>query len=123
MMIADRDAWACDLAETYGILDYRSLPVSTLAVLSAGLREDSRIKMELEGAKQDLNTLLQAGIFDRLSTLVWAKTKDAEHGRNRPKSVVSTLLGTEKQHKEKPEGFSTPEEFEAKRKSLLKKEQ
>ena len=41
MMALDREALLCDLAETYGIYDVRALPVSTLAVLASGLRENS----------------------------------------------------------------------------------
>ena len=47
MMAVDRDAWICDLAETYRIFDYRALPVGLLATLSFGLREDSRIKQKM----------------------------------------------------------------------------
>lgn len=93
MVAADADALACDLAETYGILDPRALPVDRLAVLAVGLREDSRIKMRLAGARADLDTLLLAAAADRLSWLVWAKTKDAEKGVNRPTSILAAILG------------------------------
>lgn len=43
MMNISEDALICDLAETYHIYDMRSLPLRTVATLSAGLREDSRI--------------------------------------------------------------------------------
>ena len=49
MIRLDRDALICDLAETYHIYDMRSLPLQTVATLSAGLRDDSRIKMKAGG--------------------------------------------------------------------------
>ena len=70
MLAAGRDELACDLAETYGILDYRGLPARRLAVLAAGLREDSRIKLRMSGARVPLETLLLASIADALNALL-----------------------------------------------------
>lgn len=50
MLSEDEDAFICDMAETYHILDYRALPVTLLATLASGLRENSRIKMKMAGA-------------------------------------------------------------------------
>ena len=72
----------CDFAETYHILDWRTLPLTTAAALSVGLRDNSRVKMKLAGVEAGQDTLLLAAIVDRLSLLWWAKTKDAESGRN-----------------------------------------
>jgi hypothetical protein len=117
MMRAGKSEVVCDLAETYGILDYRGLPAETLAVLCIGLRDDSRIKMKLAGMKTDTKTLLMAAMVDHLALLVWSKTKDAETGRNRPKSIVQTLTA------EESDGdivtFDTPEDFEAMKKKIL----
>lgn len=95
MLARDKTALICDLAETYGILDFRALPVETLAALSAGLREDSRIKMKMAGIKIPADILMMAAAVDRLSLLVWLQTKDAEHGGNRPPSVLEILMGEE----------------------------
>ena len=38
------------------------------------------------------NTLLQAQILDALHLNIWMKTKDAEKGRNRPKSIAEQML-------------------------------
>ena len=110
MISIDRTALICDLAETYGVLDYRALPVETLAALSVGLRENSRIKMKLSGAKVQLDFLLLAAAVDRLSLLVWSKTKDAEKGRNKPKSLVDVLNGKVKESNVM--AFDTAEEWE-----------
>ena len=110
MLAVDRTALICDLAETYGILDYKVLPVETLAALSVGLRENSRIKMKLSGAKAQPDFLLLAAAVDRLSLLVWSKTKDAEKGRKRPKSLVEVLNGKKKESDVM--AFNTSEEWE-----------
>lgn len=93
MLATDRDALICDLAETYGIFDFRALPVSLLATLSVGLRENSRIKMRMSGEKPIRNEILLAAIADRLSLLVWFMTEDGQNGVNRPESLVEMLLG------------------------------
>lgn len=112
MLSADRDALICDLAEVYGIFDHRALPVSLLATLAVGLREDSRIKRKISGTKLTRMELLTAAAVDRLSMLLWLNTEDGRKGENRPVSVLGTLMGEEPE--EKPvEGFETAEEFEA----------
>jgi len=113
MFSADRDALLCDMAETYGIYDLRALPVSTLATLAVGLRDDSRIKMHMHGAKiSRLETLLAAAV-DRLSMLWWAKTEDARHGANRPKSMLSILIGEPEKDEGNVESFDSGDEFES----------
>ena len=110
MINEDEDALICDLAETYNILDYRALPARLLATLCCGLRDDSRIKIKLSGAKVPTDTLLLASAVDKLSFLAWSRTKDAEEGRNRPGSIVNILTG----HTEEKDimSFETAEEFE-----------
>lgn len=112
MISADRDALVCDLAETYGIFDYRALPVSLLATLAVGLRDDSRIKMRLAVAKASRSELLLAAAVDRLSLLFWAQTEDGRNGINRPKSILAAIQGEDK--KDGPvEAFETADDFEA----------
>lgn len=112
-MAEDRDALVCDLAETYGIFDYRALPAFRLATLAAGLREDSRIKMRLSGGKVPRSEMLLAAAVDRLSLLVWFVTEDGQQGRNRPKSILDILLGGEKETDRDTVGFETGADFEA----------
>ena len=110
-MVADEDALVCDLAETYGILDMWSLPVKTVATLSIGLKGDSRIMRKMLGQPAETNTILLAGILDRLSFLAWTKTKDAQTGRNRPESVVDKLLNGDKKPEREFEVFNSGKEF------------
>ena len=118
MVATDENALICDFAETYQILDYKGLPLRLAAVLASGLRDESRIKMKLSGSHIDKTTALLAAAVDRLSMLVWAKTKDAEHNRNRPKSMLAMLLKTDGP-KEDLETFDTAEDFEAARKRII----
>ena len=99
------------------MLDYKALPVHLTAALFAGLKADSRIKMRLSGMKVPLDLVLSAAAVDRLSLLVWAQSKDAENGRNRPDSLVSELLGEGKRGGDIC-AFSSGEEFEAARKKM-----
>ena len=118
MIRVNEDALICDLAETYKIYDYKQLPLTLVAVFSCGLRETSRIKMELSGQNVPLDSLLLAGISDRLSLLLWYKTKDGQKGKNRPTSVVDSL--TTQPKKEKNEiVFKTGEDFEEMRRRLV----
>ena len=63
------DELICDFAETYHILDYRSLPPALVAKLAAGLREDSRVKARLSGYQVTLDVILNALTVDYLATL------------------------------------------------------
>ena len=114
MIATDRDALVCDMAETYGVFDIQALPVSTLAVLAVGLRDNSRIKMRLSGAKVPQTDFLLAAAVDRLSMLLWAKTEDGRRNVNRPLSLVQILSGERRSEKsDGPVAFDSPVEFEA----------
>lgn len=65
-----------------------------------------------------LNTMLQAGILDRLSILIWQQTEDAQTGKNRPASIVDLLTG----NAQEPEtvSFASGKEFEETRNRILK---
>lgn len=120
MIKEDEDALICDLAETYRIYDYRQLPPKMVAVFSYGLKEDSRIKMKLNGQKVPSETLLLASMVDKLNTLVWFKTKDGQKGKNMPPSIVSVLTGNEKSDVNKDVVvFNSGEDFINRRKMIL----
>nr|DAP24885.1 MAG TPA: protein of unknown function (DUF5361) [Caudoviricetes sp.] len=119
MIDTDEDALICDLAETYHIYDYRQLPAYKVAVFSVGLRDNSRIKMQMSQQKAPFDTLLLAGVLDRLSILTWFKTKDGQKGNNRPISVVDKLIGEVQESKEMV--FASGEDFEEMRQKILEK--
>lgn len=117
MLAADKDALICDLAETYNIYDYRSIPVNLLATLSVGLRDNARIKMKLRGEQVSMDTFLLCSIVDQLSVMLWSQSKDGLKGINRPKSILNILLGKTKASE--IQGFITSDEFELARKRIL----
>lgn len=115
MLEKDRTALICDLAEEYGVLDMDALPVETLAALSAGLRNNSRIKMKLRGETMTVEQMLLAGIMDGINLLCWLNSEDGRKGRNRPPSVLQMLQGP----LEPAQGFASGEDFERERKRIL----
>lgn len=118
MIAKDEEALICDLAETYRIYDYKQLPPLRVAVFAVGLRENSRIKMKLNDQKTPIDTLILAGIADRLSVLAWMQTEDGRKGINRPAMLVDTLVN------KKPKEtdvivFKSGEDFEKTRKEII----
>ena len=107
MIKLDEDALICDLAETYHIYDYRSLPVKLVATLSAGLRDHSRIKLKAIGSPVDLDTIMLAAVADNLSMIRAGFSKD---GRTKPYLFTEAIQG---ETKPKVKGFKTAAEFEA----------
>lgn len=87
-----------------------------VGTLSCGLDSDSRCKRYLNGQKIKTEQILLAKIADDLAWLAWSQTKDGQHNKNKPKSILSSLLGEEK--KEEYETFETFEEFQKKWNSI-----
>lgn len=110
----DKEALICDLAETYHIYDFESLPLTKIAILAKGLREDARIKMKMSQSKFNVKESLLAGILDRLTLILYSKTKDAEKGKNYPK-----LLLDEAEKKEDLQGFMSSEDFEKMKEKII----
>ena len=57
--------------------------------------------------------ILLSGILDRLSLLLWTKTKDALKGHNKPKALVDSFI------KKEVTAFNSREEFEKERIRIL----
>lgn len=108
MIKFDEASLICDLAETYRIYDYRSLPAKLVATLSAGLRDNSRIKMRLSGAPASQDILLLAAIADRVEMFRYgfSDQKNAP-----PASILEEMYGRTSTNGVR--GFDTAEEFEA----------
>lgn len=111
MITAGEDELICDMAETYQVFDYRALPLSLASTLAAGLRSNSRIKLKMSGHRCGVDTMLSAMTVDRLSYILWSRTKDAQHGRNKPESVLELLLSGKKENDIR--SFESSEEFES----------
>ena len=115
MVKTNENALICDLAETYQIYDYKQLPVTLVAILACGLKNDSRIKLGMSKSKYTVEQSLLVGILDRLTLLVYAKTKDAQKGKNYPK-----LLGASLTEEREVIGFTSGKDFEEARNKILK---
>ena len=120
MIATDEDALICDFAETYSIYDYRSLPVRLVATYSAGLRENSRIKMKMRGdVLGDSDRLLIGMIYDTLIRIGWL-------GEGEPPSVVDAMYGElpePVEQKKELRSYASPEEYEQARKNLIERRQ
>lgn len=111
MINEDEDALICDLAETYQIYNYRSLPCKTVATFSCGLRNDSRIKMKLSKSTITLEEMLLSAVVDNTNLLAWMQSADGVKGTNRPKSLLSKFIGMEEDNDEIV-AFESGEEFD-----------
>ena len=111
MITVGEDELICDLAEIYGIYEYRAYSPLYIGTLAAGLRDDSRIKMKVSGERLSISQLLAAMTVDKLANLVWMQSKDGVKGRNKPVSVVEQLRGSASKPSE-IHGFDSPEEFQ-----------
>lgn len=114
MWSTDRNAVICDLAETYQILNYRALPITLLATLCVGLREDSRIKMKIGEMNHIPTGILLARIADELSLIHYALT--AKEGDKAPDMLMDFITNRLPQ---KPKGFVSGEEFMKARAKIL----
>lgn len=77
------------------------------------------MQQKLNGEKLPLRTLLLAAIVDRLSLLVYANTKDAKTGSNRPRSLVAILTGEDNKNIAGTEVYASGNDFEAARMAIL----
>lgn len=118
MIHLDEDMLICDFAETYHVLDLRGLSPKMAAILAVGLPDTSRIKMKIANRRLTLEQMLMTAVLDRTNMLLWSKTKDAQRGANRPKSLLEALESQpiEKDYKV----FNSIEEFERKRSELIR---
>lgn len=109
MLRADEGALICDLAESYGLFDYKTVPARLLGTLAAGLREDSRSKMLAYGQKVNKTEMLLAALMDGVNRIAWMLAAICPREGEPPKSVLDALMG--RAETEAEEGM-TPEEYE-----------
>ena len=76
--------------------------------------------MKMTGTKVSDELLLLAHAVDRLGILVWQRTKDGTHGRNKPPQIVDSILNENKNRSRKAvQSFGSPEEFWAARQKII----
>lgn len=75
--------------------------------------------MKLNNQNVPIETMLLASVVDRLSFILWSKTKDGEKNRNKPKYLVDVLNRSPKEREEQV--FATGEDFENMREKILAK--
>ena len=92
--------------------------MNTAAVLACGLPEESRIVRNRTGMQYSSVEMMLAGIFDRVSLLLYAQTKDAKKNRNRPKSLLEEMT---RDRSNEAVAFESAEGFEAARQRILHK--
>lgn len=98
------------MAETYGIHDWRSLPLVTAATLAQGLPASSRVMRQLSGGLPDAGTMLLAMIVDRLGHIAWMFSADGSRGINHPPSILEAIANRESKT-DAPDGFDNGEAF------------
>lgn len=108
MIDTDEDALMCDFAEYYHVYNYRQLKPSYAATLAAGLREGSRIRTILGGLPVPMPLYVQMAQNDALNLIAWLNTKDGVEGKNRPKSILAAINGTDNSI---VQGYSSGEDF------------
>ena len=75
--------------------------------------------MKISNQLVPMETLLLAGISDRLSVLLWRQTKDGQKGRNMPTMVLDTLVARKSKDSDVIV-FSSGEDYEKTRNKILK---
>lgn len=106
------------MMQYYRISDWKEYPVETAAIYACGLPTESRVVRALTNQKIGIDTMLNAIIADRLTQLVWFKTKDGRKHRNKPKSLVK-MLTSDKTTKTSEQTFKSGEDFEEARRRII----
>lgn len=108
-------ALKCDMAETYHIhiLDWYDppFPISYLADLASGLGDSCRIHRRISHTRLTLEATLQAIMIDKLSILIWQRTKDGMKGRNMPPSIYRRMEGLDEKKKDELQAFESVDDF------------
>ncbi len=122
MLLADiindsEDLMICDLAQTYGILDYKQIKPNILAALVMGLPQDSRIMLKISKAKLSYTDSVLALIFDCLQIIAFNQVHRYRKNLKRPESLYKKLMEDDK--KDDYMTFGSPENYERWRKEHI----
>lgn len=120
MVRLNEDALICDLAETYHIFDYRSMPPQLVATLAAGLGDDSRIKRLAGEQPASSEVMLLGGILDALHMLIY---KLSDGSTAPPVSIIDLMFGNGNEPQKQCMSFESYDDFEAYRNKFINKEE
>lgn len=109
-MAIDQNSLVCDLAEVYGIFDYKRVPPRLLATLAAGLGENSRIGQKVYGVYGTTTEILLAELIDSVNALAFALC--GEEGVKPPESRRDLFFAVKPERK-KAEPEKEIETFES----------
>ena len=101
----------CDLAETYGIYDYKAMKPSLIATLAVGLPDTSRIMRKYSGINCTTDQMLLAMIVDSVNRLIYGLRR--KPGGKKPQRIFNILTKKKEKKKDELMSFKTPEEYEA----------
>ena len=120
MVRLNEDALICDLAETYHIFDYRSMPPRLVATLAAGLGDNSRIKRLAGDQPASSEVMLLGGILDALHAIMY---KLSDGSSEPPMSIIDLMFGKENGPQKQCMSFESYDDFEAYRNKFINKEE
>lgn len=89
------DELICDLAETYRIYDYKSLPIEMVAIFACGLRVNARVWRKISDRHSIDTDEVMIAIWDSLNWLIWFHSKAREDGSPPPEPMHKKLYGKE----------------------------
>ena len=121
MLDLDEEALICDLAETYGIYDYKSMPLRLISTLASGLRADSRIMLRIskDPEPRDVEVTILGAIADRLASISYILLKAMKADPEVPVPIIKAILEMDKkQSNEEVLKFNTSEELDRELKRL-----
>ena len=75
--------------------------------------------LKITGRDYSMSQIMQAYIVDRLSVLVWQKTKDGAKGKNKPKLLSEIMLKSKDEAE--IQAFNSADEFERHRKAIIER--
>lgn len=109
-MADHEDDLICDLAQTYGVHDWRTIPPANAAAMALGLPDDSRVKLKLSGQDFGFDRRLMMNIIDWLSLFWWLKTH--RKGEEPPLPFEQAMKQEQEEaEKRKLMGFDDPDEL------------
>ena len=117
----NRKSLVCDLAETYGIFDFKGVSPRLLGTLAAGLGAESRIGKELNGVHGSTVELLLAELIDSVNILIYGllSKEDAEPPESRKELFFIEKNESSAKKEKEYESFATGEEFHRRRTELM----